>query len=257
MRNFHFAALTLPGLIDPAIAIAASHAGAIGVLDLTYATDEHTALAAMAKLVRYAKGSCGLKLDACSPRLIESILPQLPEQIQFVILTPADADRSTPYVHALRGRKLTVLLETISIDEARLGEQLLVDGLIAKGHESGGRIGEETTFILLQRLLAHTSLPIWAQGGIGLHSAAACYVAGAAGIVLDAQLLLTRESPVPEVAHAVIARMDGSETIGLSGEPGEAFRVYARPHHSVIDELPESIADTSTAWQAAVRARIG
>lgn len=257
MRDFHFAALTPPNLIDPAIAIAASHAGAIGVLDLAYAHAEHTALAAMAKLVRYANGACGLKLDARSSHLIESLLPQLPDQIQWVILTPVEADRLTSHVRALRARKITILLETISIGEARLGEQLKVDGLIAKGHESGGRIGEETTFILLQRLLAHTSLPIWAQGGIGLHSAAACYTAGAAGIVLDAQLLLTRESPLPEAARAVIARMDGSETIDLGGELGEAFRVYARPNLAVIDELRESIADTSHARHAAVRARIG
>src|ERR671918_1665436 len=65
--------------------------------------------------------------------------------------------------------------------------------------------------------------------GIGLHTAAACYAAGAAGVVLDMQLALTRESPLPEVAKATIACMDRSETVCLGAEIGEAYRVYARP----------------------------
>ena len=59
--------------------------------------------------------------------------------------------------------------------QAELGQQLGVDGLIAKGHEAGGWVGEETTFILLQRLLHSVELPIYASGGIGPHTAAACY----------------------------------------------------------------------------------
>ena len=132
-------------------------------------------------------------------------------------------------VTALRARKpndLTILLETTSLPEAQLARDAGVDGLIAKGHEAGGRVGEETTLILLQRLLAQTSLPVWAHGGIGLHTAAACYVAGAAGVILDAQLALTRESPIPEATKNSIARLDGTSPEKPTGSTtGRAYRL--------------------------------
>ncbi|MGH7169798.1 MAG: beta-ketoacyl synthase N-terminal-like domain-containing protein, partial [Gemmataceae bacterium] len=68
-----------------------------------------------------------------------------------------------------------------------------------------------------------------AQGGIGLHSAAACVAAGAAGVVLDNQLLLTRESPLPESARARLLAFDGSETQCLVGDCGETYRCFASP----------------------------
>ncbi len=267
MLNFQIAALTPPGLIDPAIAIAACRAGALGVLDLEYARDERIALAAIAKLAHYANAPCGLKLDGRSPRLIDLVLAQLPEQIKCVILTPTDAGRLQVWVDALRERKLTILLEAISIDEARLGEQLPVDGLIAKGYDSGGRVGEETTFILLQRLLTNMSIPVWAQGGIGLHSAAACYAAGAAGVVLGNQLLLTREASLPAAARSIIARLDGSETISLGAELGSSFCLYTRPNLTALAELQSILANLKPAsssdnpseseWQAEMHSRVG
>src|SRR5262249_19187498 len=152
------------------------------------------------------------------------------------------------------------------LEQALLGEELGVDGLIAKGHEASGWVGEETSFVLFQRLMKAVSLPIWVQGGIGFHTAAACYSAGAAGVVLDAQLALTRESSLPEVVKASIARMDGSETHCLGGELGDYYRVYSRPGLSVVNELqrlaetlaqdPRPQSDIAVIWRREVRVRV-
>ena len=90
------------------------------------------------------------------------------------------------WITLLRRRRLRVLFEAVTLDEALRGAELDIDGLILKGHESGGRVGDDTTFILLQRWQAARTqsgrpLPVYAQGGIGLHTAAACVVGGAAG----------------------------------------------------------------------------
>ena len=34
-----------------------------------------------------------------------------------------------------------------------------VDGLVLKGHEAGGFVGEDSTFVLLQKWIGATSLP--------------------------------------------------------------------------------------------------
>ncbi|OEU78371.1 MAG: hypothetical protein BA865_04125, partial [Desulfobacterales bacterium S5133MH4] len=168
---------------------------------------------------------------------LAGITQDLPEHLKVVMLTYADPQILGQEAQALRDRGLTIILESACLEQALVGEQIGVNGVIAKGHEAGGRVGKETTFILLQRLLKSLSLPVWAQGGIGLHTAAACYAAGAAGVILDTQLALTRESPLPETAKTKIAIMDGSETVCLGNEIGEIYRVCSRMGTPVVEEL--------------------
>ena len=117
--------------------------------------------------------------------------------------------------------------------EARNAAGAGADGLIAKGSESGGRIGDTSAFVLLQQLLADTSLdlPVWSAGGIGLHTAAAVIAGGAAGVVLDAQLALAAEAELSNDAAAAVGSMDGSETTVIDGH-----RVYTRPDLPVATE---------------------
>jgi acyl transferase domain-containing protein/NAD(P)H-dependent flavin oxidoreductase YrpB (nitropropane dioxygenase family) len=132
------------------------------------------------------------------------------------------------WVRRLRNRRVDVLLEVTALAQAELAGPLGATGLVARGNEAGGRVAEETAFVLLGLLLARTTLPVWAHGGIGLHSAAGCYTAGAAGIVLDDQLLLVDESPLPAAVRALVARMDGTETALVGGEFRLPVRVWLR-----------------------------
>src|SRR5262249_43244344 len=151
--------------------------------------------------------------------------------------------------------------------------ELDIDGLILKGNESGGRVGVDTTFILLQRWQAAVhagevrSVPVYAQGGIGFHTAAACVAVGAAGVVLDSQLLLARESSLSEAARGRLLALDGSETQCLGAALGEAYRCLARPGLAAPEEL-RCLADQLTAstaplaerrkeWRQAVHQRVG
>jgi acyl transferase domain-containing protein/NAD(P)H-dependent flavin oxidoreductase YrpB (nitropropane dioxygenase family)/NAD(P)-dependent dehydrogenase (short-subunit alcohol dehydrogenase family) len=267
MRPFQLIALTPPKLIAPSIAIAASRAGELGVLNLEHTRDEIAARDAIAKMTHYTSQVCGIKLDGSARAFVDHVTCDLPRQVEVVILTPWDQESLRQRVPDLHQRQLTILIEVTSLEQAQLGEQLGVDGLIAKGHEAAGWVSEETTFILLQHLLSEMNLPVWAQGGIGLHTAAACYAAGAAGVVLDSQLALTRESQLPAAAKQAIAAMDGSETVGLGNELEQPFRVYARPGWSAVEKLREmsiTLAQDSRPqsevlqeWRQAVEARVG
>ena len=107
-----------------------------------------------------------------------------------------------------------VLVEVTSLKEAKLAAAAGADGLLARGHEAGGRVGELSTFVLLQQLLGYDDLdlPVWAWGGIGPRTAAAAVVGGAAGVVLDTLLSLLPEAETPEHLAALIRTADGSET---------------------------------------------
>jgi NAD(P)H-dependent flavin oxidoreductase YrpB (nitropropane dioxygenase family) len=160
MPSLHVIALTLPGQRDPAVAIAATRAGGLGVLDLEYTTDKDLAIGSMQQLSRYAKGEWGIKLDSAESKFCHDVIADAPAGIQVVILTLSDEQKLRRQVAALHRRKLKVLLETTSRAQAEVGQSIRVDGIIAKGHEAGGRVGEETTFILLQNLLVHIPLPV-------------------------------------------------------------------------------------------------
>ena len=42
----------------------------------------------------------------------------------------------------------------------------IVDALLLKGNEAGGLVGEDSSFILLQKWLGRTELPIYLRGGM-------------------------------------------------------------------------------------------
>ena len=261
-RDFSVIASTLPGCLDPSVAIAAARAGGIGVLDLEHATIDSESLAAIATIARRPRGRVGVKLDGSDADVLAGCLSAVSANIDVVILTrPHPA--AGAFVHELKRRGVTVLIEVTCGVHADIAEGSGADGVIAKGHEAGGWVGDETTFILVQRLIARR-LSVWAHGGIGRHSAAACFAAGAAGIVIDCQLALTSESPLDETARAILGRLDGSETICIGAELGAPCRVLFRPGCAAVTELRRSAADLASGdeaalntWRRHVRARIG
>jgi len=206
---------------DAELVAALSRAGALGVLDL--GRDPSAAEAALAAL-EVRRVEFGVRV----PPGVTA--PALPERAGLVVLSEGGDPA------AWRDRR--VLVQVTSVAAARVAEAAGAAGVVVKGSESGGATGEESTFVLLQRVVRAVSVPVWAQGGIGLHSAAAAIVGGARGVVLDSQLALLAECGLPEAIRSLVAAMDGSET-GIRG----GYRVYERPDLP-IEALAERLPDT-------------
>ncbi|ORT55774.1 type I polyketide synthase [Streptomyces sp. CB03238] len=209
---------------DPRMVAAAERAGALGLLDL--GRDRDRAVAAMAGL----RGAYGVRVPAGCP-----IGPdELPDDVDTVLLTEAWWRTGTGHWKAAANGRRRVWAEVVSPAEAVAAVSAGAAGLVARGYEGGGRVGELTTFVLLQRLLADpaVTVPVLAAGGIGPHTAAAAVAGGAAGVVLDAQLALTTEGQarLPAAVAAAIRAMDGSETTVVAGH-----RVYTRPDITTRD----------------------
>jgi acyl transferase domain-containing protein/NAD(P)H-dependent flavin oxidoreductase YrpB (nitropropane dioxygenase family)/NAD(P)-dependent dehydrogenase (short-subunit alcohol dehydrogenase family) len=181
---------------DATLAVALGRAGALGVLDL--GRDVGAAHEALRVLAHRSPRGFGVRIPA-------GLDPEsLPDAARVVVLT---AGAST-----VRWRGRRILVQVTSIAEARAAVADGAHGVIAKGSEAGGRVGDEPSFILLQRILEEVRLPVWVQGGIGLHTAAACIAAGAYGVVLDSQFALLEESGASADIRRLLGAMDGSET---------------------------------------------
>lgn len=235
-QPFTIAVSNVSGWADPGPAVATARTGATGVLNLEFVGSRDAAdmVSRAVSLTRRAKGELGVLIDAGQSWSAE-FLRSLPDGIAFVIVAGGEPKNYAALRSAAGQRRC--LLQVTSSAQAAGARKAGFCALIAKGHEAGGYVGEESTFVLLQRLLAEHDLPVWAMGGIGLHSAAACFAGGAAGVVLDSQVLLTPESSIPAHVRSALSRPDGGETICLGQEVGPLFRVYRQPGGKAIREL--------------------
>ena len=208
--------------------------GAKGYLDVEYATEQQ-AWEQLRRLELYAPGPFGIKVGPEAPPCWTPSWRHSPRIVWNGSAWPGEGGDLEQCIEGLKGRGRRILFEAVSLAEAQLGERLGVDGLILKGHEAGGRVGAETSFILLQRWRAqverggNADLPVFVQGGVGPNTAAACAAGGATGVVLDAQLLLTRESSIPEEIRQRLTAFDGSETSCPGERLGVPYRVLSRP----------------------------
>ncbi|HEY6786580.1 MAG TPA: nitronate monooxygenase [Trebonia sp.] len=136
------------------LVVAAERAGGLGVLDL--GREERATRRELARVRPRWGGSFGVRIPAGCP-----LSPgDLADDVDTLLLDPV----ASPGPWPAAGRR--ILAEVTSLAEAREALRHGAHGLIARGAEAGGRIGELSTFILLQQLLAELDVPIWAAGGM-------------------------------------------------------------------------------------------
>lgn len=226
-------------LQEAAIASAAIRAGEIGVVDLELvdlSLDDNRTIVVntLRRLLQNSAGRCGIKYDASANlevgKLLDALLVSAPEtSLGLVITNLAEGTTEkelSAAIKALKKRGLKAYIESTTLDEALLAQKCGADAIIAKGHEASGRVSDETLFVLLQQLAPKVTVPYYAFGGVGIHTAAACLVAGAKGAVLDSQLLLTHESTLPLELKSKIANMDGTETALVSYDGTHYYRAF-------------------------------
>lgn len=228
-------------------AIAASRHGHIGIINAELSINIESLLQSLEIIshpLRGAKAPYGIKLGNLSKTECSLLASHLTVDCAYLI-----ADTCHIH-HALELAKLlthtpVVLAEHSSRDIPECVKKKQVDGIILKGNESGGFVGEESSYILVQHWLKHTDLPLYVRGGLTPHTAAACARLGVKGGVLDSQLLLLNDSPVQDALQKLIAPLSGSETIAVGdGEKEQYFRVLSRPQ---LKETIRFIAEAESA----------
>src|ERR1022692_327441 len=97
---------------------------------------------------------------------LDSGRPELASEAACAILAAAGRKRTKELLKLARAHSRRVLLEVSTVEEAVMAGDLGFDGVVSKTPLA-------------------SPVPVWGLGGIGLHSAAAWYAGGAAGVVLD------------------------------------------------------------------------
>ncbi len=265
MSAFTCCSLNPIDLAHPGIAVATVRAGGVGLLDGEFCGDlggevAQKNLSGLIDLVG-SQGTIGLRLRVEQILSSPSLLESLNAQSHWLILCGWKAQSLATTLESLPGaQSRQILLEITDAEQlSTLSQELIhqINGLIARGHESGGWGGSDPAFILTQKLVKEQNLPVYVQGGVGVHTAAACRSLGAAGVILDDQLWLMPESPQSEGWQKYLRNLNGQEAIAIGDRLGKQLRVLSRPGFGVIDQL-QKLAEqleienaTSERWQAA------
>jgi NAD(P)H-dependent flavin oxidoreductase YrpB (nitropropane dioxygenase family) len=111
------------------------------------------------------------------------------------------------------------------------GVESRVERVLLAGLEAGGITGEESTLVLLRRVMARTAQPIWVVGGLGPDAAAGVMAAGAAGIILSDVLWSTAEAGAPQGLVDLLRRFDPSDSEDMGRHLGfpSARQLATRP----------------------------
>jgi acyl transferase domain-containing protein/NAD(P)H-dependent flavin oxidoreductase YrpB (nitropropane dioxygenase family)/acyl carrier protein len=284
---FSIAPISLPNIH---VAIATHRAGGIGILDtefypLAASAAEPLAMSATEPQHQYdlaatnldrllaattSTGRVGLRLHGSRLDLYRRFLDKLAPIPHWVILCgwePHTLKQQLEYLGACSNRH--ILLEVLSLASVRHLDldKLSICGMVAKGYESGGWVGEDSSFILTQKLLNLQSQPVYVQGGIGTYTAAACRAAGAAGVILDDQLWFMPESALPPESQRHLKQASGREAIAMGERLDAPCRVFSRPGFAVISTLQqlaerlETLSDNpeenTQAWRQQVNSLLG
>ena len=240
-RSFQVIALAPAGVADARLVLAADRAGCLGILNAELGPVPYAALETLSGRTR---APYGLKVAAIDDQAIARLESYVPTGLGWLVVDAPLALSRPELLPRLARSGLRVIVEVTEWDD-RLTALYGYHALQVKGHEAGGVVGEETSFILLQKALDRQATPVFVRGGVGLHGTAAVRATGAAGVVLDDQLLLLRESSVAAALQAPLKDFTGLET-GLVSAGNRQWRVFDKPGFVHLRRMRQALSGSSS-----------
>jgi acyl transferase domain-containing protein/NAD(P)H-dependent flavin oxidoreductase YrpB (nitropropane dioxygenase family)/NAD(P)-dependent dehydrogenase (short-subunit alcohol dehydrogenase family) len=241
-RLFQIIALTPAGVAGARLVVAADRAGCLGVLNAEIGSLPDATLETLRGRTRMPYG---LKVASLDDRALTDLQRYRSAGLGWLLVDASFMFDRPELFRRMTASALHIMVEITEWDD-RLATLSGHYALVVKGHEAGGLVGEETSFILLQKALQRQSAPVLVRGGVGLHGAAAVRAAGAAGVVLDDQLLLLKESPVALALRAPLRDFSGLET-GLVQVGEQRWRVFEKPGFPHLRQIRKWLSASSAA----------
>ncbi len=206
------------------LAAAVSEAGGLGIIGAASAPPE---------IVRDEIRKCKELTDKPFGVNIMLLNPSAPEVAQVIVeegvkVVTTGAGNPAKFMKLWKDAGIKVIPVIASVGMAKLMERAGADAVVAEGMESGGHIGEATTFTLVPQVADALSIPVIAAGGIADgRGLAAAFMLGAEAVQMGTRFVVSKES----IVHAaykerVIKAKDIDSTVtGMStGHPVRCLR---------------------------------
>ena len=142
---------TPAGSRDAVLAIAACRAGGVGVLNAELTADPVSLFDQLELLSQKAGSKYGLRLATLDENWLPQLLDFVARGLHWLILDAECLPSCGAVVARLRQEGATVLAEIRHLScPGVVLDETTVDGLVLKGNESGGFVGESSSFVMLQ-----------------------------------------------------------------------------------------------------------
>lgn len=203
------------------LAAAVSEAGGLGIIGSGQAPADW--VRQEIKKVKAVTGKpFGVNIMLMSP-FVEDVMQLIIEERVPVITT--GAGNPGKYVPALKEIGTKVIPVVASVALAKRLEKAGVDALIAEGMESGGHVGEISTFPLVPQVVDAVKIPVIAAGGIvdgrGL---VAAFALGAQGVQMGTRFMCAQECTVSPKVKEMILKAKDRDTVVTGHSTGHPVR---------------------------------
>ena len=159
--------------------------------------------------------------------------PNIDAQVEVVLdagvtMVTTGAGNPAKYIDRLKARGIKIFpvvpAVALAVRMARAG----ADGIVAEGMESGGHVGEVTTFVLVPQVADAVEIPVVAAGGIADgRGLAAAFALGAEGVQIGTRFLASVEAPVHENFKRAVLKANERSTIVTGRSIGAPVRTIA------------------------------
>lgn len=154
----------------------------------------------------------------------------LEEGVRVIALT---AGNPAPYIRRCAEAGARTLVLTAGPELARKAEAAGADMVATVGYEGGGHIGrgDETTLVMVPRVVAAVGIPVLASGGIATGAGLLAALAlGAEGVEMGTRFVATDEAQAHPAYKAALAAAAPADTMIVKRSLGIPGRVLASPY---------------------------
>lgn len=208
-------------IADASLASAVSNAGGLGIIAGGSASADRVG-AMIDEAKEKTDKPFGLNIMLMSPHADDLAQLVIDKGVQVVT---TGAGSPSQYMDAWKAAGIKVIPVVASVALAKRMEKCGADALVAEGGESGGHIGELNTMALVPQVVAATSVPVLAAGGIASgRQLAAALMLGAEGVQMGTRFLTVEECTVHENYKVKVLKAKDSDTIVTGRVAGHPVR---------------------------------
>jgi len=235
----------MAGVSDSSLTAAVSNAGGLGVIGSGFASPSWL-LEEIKKTKQLTDKPFGVNLLMQNPNVAELVKAIIAEKVP-VVFTGGGNPLPVASYFKQSGIKVIPVVPTVRL--AKKMEQSGMDAVVVEGLESGGHIGENTTFCLVpQASSVIKDIPVIAAGGIyDARTFAAAFLLGAEGVQIGTRFMATKECPIHDnYKKAIIDATDEDVTVigRFTGHPIRAIKNKLTENLKKMEEknpFPEEI----------------
>jgi enoyl-[acyl-carrier protein] reductase II len=204
------------------LAAAVSNAGGLGIIGAGNAPGSFVRNE-IKKAKELTDKPFGVNVMLLSP-FVDEVMEVILEEEVKVITT--GAGNPGKYIPRLKEKGIKVIPVVASVALAKRMEEVGADAVIAEGMESGGHIGELTTFALVPQVVDAVSIPVIAAGGIADgRGFAAALCLGASGVQMGTRFVCSTECTAHPRYKEYIIKAKDRDTVVTGRSTGHPVRI--------------------------------